>query len=87
MPNVNIEKHNKTTHWANVKEITDAIGCEVFELIAYFTKEYDEMKICILRENVRIIFPHREIFIQETAFDFVKEYSTKNKYDLNYWNQ
>lgn len=87
MPKVQVEQNLKSTHWINIKEIAKAIGCPIFELLDFVSKEYDDMKICINKENVRVIFPNKEFFIQETVFDFIKQRSREKKYDLTYWNQ
>jgi hypothetical protein len=87
MPKVKLEQYQKSTHWVNSFEISQSIGCSVFEIIEWFTKEFNEMKICYKDKSIRIIFPSKEFFIQEVIHDFIKDYSKKNNFDLEYWNQ
>jgi hypothetical protein len=87
MPMAAVESFEKTTHWTNVKEISKAIGCSTFAIIEWFTKEFDEMKICYRKDAVRIIFPGKEPFIQRVVHDFITAYSKKNKLDATHWNQ
>jgi hypothetical protein len=87
MSKVKLEYYEKTTHWTNICDISQEIGCSVFEIIEWFTKEFDEMKICYSNKSIRIIFPSKEFFIQEIIHDFISDYSKKNDFDLTYWNQ
>lgn len=82
-----IEYFASTTHWTNIDSIANDIGCSIFCLIEWFTKEFDEMKVCYNKETTRIIFPGRECFINETIIDFVNANSEKYGLDLTFWNQ
>lgn len=87
MPEISIETFKNSTHWTNAKQIADAIGVSVFMLLDYFSNVFDKFKVCKINDNVRVIFPEKEFFIQEVVYDFIQDYSKKHKLDYNYWNQ
>lgn len=87
MPVPKITHFDKCTHFSNVKEIADAIGCNMFMLIDWFTSEFTDMKICYNAYSTLIIFPQHEYFIDNIIDDFIAHYSEQNKLDMTYWNQ
>lgn len=87
MPLVTLEQFGKSTHWTNAQEIAEAVGCSVFTLLEWFAREFDEMKICVNKRVVRVIFPTREPFIQDAVHAFVAEVSNRRGLDMTHWNQ
>lgn len=87
MPLVALEQFGKSTHWTNAQGIAEAVGCSVFVLLEWFAREFDEMKICVNKRVVRVIFPTREPFIQDAVHAFVAEVSNRRGLDMTHWNQ
>jgi len=87
MHHATVEYFTNNTHWTNIDQIAQEIGCSIFALIEWFTKEFNAMKICYNKEGTRIIFPGRECYINETVSDFIKANSEKYDLDLTFWNQ
>lgn len=87
MEKAKVEFYKNTTHLLNLKSISESLGCDVFDIIKYITNEFDEFKLCFRKGDIRIIFPCKELFIQEVINDYVELYVKEKKLDLNYWNQ
>jgi hypothetical protein len=87
MEKVKVEYHTKTTHFLNIREISKCIEVNEWVIIQWLTKNFSEMKICYSEATTLLVFPGREIFLQNCIDDFITEYSEKNKLDITYWNQ
>lgn len=84
---VKVEYFAKSTHWTNISQVASGLHVSVWDLLQYFTTEFEELKICYSRGNYRILFPGREPFIQEVVDDFIKQHSKNNNLNFEYWNQ
>ncbi len=87
MQKVSVEHHAKSTHWLNPREIAKSMGVTEWAMLEWFSKNFTEMKICWSEASLRVIFPGKELFLQNCVVDFAKEYSKKHKLDLTHWNQ
>ncbi len=87
MPLPAILHYPNSTHFTNVKEISEAIGCSLFEIAEWFSKEFDTMKLCYSKTSTTIILPQYEPFIENILKDFITDFSKRNKLDITHWNQ
>jgi len=83
-----IQYTNKSTHIKNIKQIATDLHVSEFMLLDWFSKNFDEMKICYNLKETVIILPGREPFILTVIKDFIAnlEKIDENK-DITYWNQ
>lgn len=72
MPLVELQQMKTSTQWLNIKEICNAIQCSEFEMLGWFAKHFDMMRIFYGSKRTLVIFPEKEFFIQDCVNEFVK---------------
>lgn len=84
MPQIEVTFTKNKTIWTNPLQIAKELYDEdVFSLAQYFSREYDEMKLCITPKSTVIIFPNKELFIKKTLQDYIMYITKERNIDWN----